>query len=116
MCSSQIVLNGVLADYIVQLDKKYKNYKNTSQCFFRKREKTATCWKHQARVNFQAFTAGAAQMTVVWVIQLCGIMCFFLTFQWTIRTTVSLAIPLIGHNPCNLPTQSNHFLLPVISE
>jgi hypothetical protein len=69
MCSSQIVLNNLLADYIVQLDKKYKNYSSTSQCFFRKREKVATCWKHEASVSFQAFTAGVAQMTVIWVIQ-----------------------------------------------
>jgi hypothetical protein len=77
MCSSQIVLISLLADYIVQLDNKYKNYNSTPQCFFGKREKVATCWKHQASVSFQAFTAGAAQMTVVWVIQWCGIICFF---------------------------------------
>jgi hypothetical protein len=41
------------------------------------KKKLATHWKHQASVSFQAFTAGAAQMTVVWIIQWCGIICFF---------------------------------------
>jgi hypothetical protein len=45
------------------------------------KKKVAKCWKHQASVSFQAFTAGAAQMTVICVIQWFGIICFFWHFS-----------------------------------
>jgi hypothetical protein len=39
------------------------------------KKKAAACMKHQASGRFQAFIAGAAQMTVAWVIKWCGIIC-----------------------------------------